>query len=243
MAPQRPDDPSPLELAIYNFEVECAKYHNGKAAALSATLSKEERQKLYSAQQRDWQHLQRRKKAIAMHAKLQGELEGYRAQNQLAEPEDLAQEEHHPTRRLRRNLHAVGEVQPSPKHAAHHIIMGKGKHLFDAMARARMNLHLQGVGINDPVNGVWLAHSRAKSEEWRLKDSSQNRPKHWASPESPVHLTMHGINYETWVTASLALELPDEVFMATLERIKLQLRFGGYPKAIEEPYDPNWDGA
>ncbi|WKE66485.1 AHH domain-containing protein [Gallaecimonas kandeliae] len=242
-APERPQDPTPLELAIYNYEVACAKYHNGKTAMLSQQASKEERQKLYAAQEKDWQHLQRRKAALATHAQLQGELETYRTENRLKDPFELQDEPHHPTQRLTRHLYAIGEVKPSPKHAAHHIIMGKGRYRAGQMARARLNLHLFGVGINDPINGVWLANNRKGSEQWRVTESSTEKPRHWATPESPVHLSMHGANYETWITVNLGQpNMQERSFMVRLQDIKRQLRFGGYPKMIEEPQDPNWKG-
>ncbi|WP_417355054.1 MULTISPECIES: AHH domain-containing protein [Gammaproteobacteria] len=241
--PERPNDPSPLELAIYNFEVECAKYHNSKnTTAGLKDLSKEERNKRQAAQQRDWQHLQRRKKAIAMHSKLSSELQAYQADSKLKDPRELLEEKHHPTRKLSRNLHAVGEVKPSPKHAAHHIVMGKGQYSEGRMHDVRLSLHMYGVGINDPRNGVWLAHNTVGSEDWSVAKKEQ-KPRHWASPDSPIHLTMHGANYENWIVTILGTPFMEErTFMAHLNGIKTKLRSGNYPKHIEEPYDPEWDG-
>ncbi|MFE8070139.1 AHH domain-containing protein [Marinobacteraceae bacterium S3BR75-40.1] len=242
-APQRPADPTPLELAIHNYEVACVKYHNDKMSLECADISAEERRKRLLAQERDWKHLQQRKRALAVHAQLQSELEQYRAENSQKPPKELEKEAHHPTTKLTKHLFAVGEPQPSPKHAAHHIIMGKGRHRVQLMATARFNLHMYGIGINDPVNGVWLAHNRKNSEYWRVPESTSDKPKHWATPESPVHLTIHGKNYEQWIGRLFGdFNIPEHSFRNRLRDTKLKLRFGGYPAQIEEKYDATWSG-
>lgn len=241
--PQRPANPTPLELAIYNYEVACVNYHNAKTSLESADISAKERQKRLYAQERDWKHLQQRKKALAIHAQLQSELEQYRAESSQKPPEELEKEAHHPTTKLTKHLFAIGEPQPSPAHAAHHIIMGKGRYLVQMMSLARLNLHQYGIGINDPANGVWLAHNRKNSEYWRLTESSSEKPKHWATPDSPVHLSIHGKNYEQWIGRLFGnFNMPEQSFRTLLRHTKLKLRFGGYPAQIEEKYDPTWSG-
>ncbi|MCH8498803.1 MAG: AHH domain-containing protein [Marinobacter sp.] len=245
-APARPENPTPLELAIYNFEKKCAAYHSKERLLNVETLPPEQQAKHAASQRAEWQHLQGLKAALIaheIHVSMQSDLAKYRAGNKNKSPMELAREEHHPTKKLANNLLANGEIMPSPAHAAHHIIMGKGKYLKVQMMAARLNLHIHGVGINDPDNGVWLVHNRSGSETWRTKESSPEKPRHWATPDSPVHLPMHTKNYETWISTQFSPRgVPAESFKRKLNSVKAQLKTGSYPRQIEEQYDPSWEG-
>jgi len=61
-------------------------------------------------------------------------------------------------------MRAVPVPKPSANHTAHHIVPGKGK--TKGAVRARIRLHLYGIRINDPGNGVWLpTYSKRKRLE------------------------------------------------------------------------------
>lgn len=67
---------------------------------------------------------------------------------------ELQVEEHHRADALEKFMRAVPIPKPSRNHTAHHIVPGKGKTQY--AYRARVRIHLFGVRINDPDNGVWL---------------------------------------------------------------------------------------
>ncbi|WP_275074566.1 hypothetical protein [Pseudoalteromonas ostreae] len=44
---------------------------------------------------------------------------------------------------------------------------GKGRYNQQAILRARLNLHMAGIGINDPHNGIWLINFvKNKAHDW-----------------------------------------------------------------------------
>ncbi|MCX2782246.1 AHH domain-containing protein [Microbulbifer thermotolerans] len=138
-------------------------------------------------------------------------------------------ESHHPTDDLVTHMAAVGEPKPSPYHDAHHIIPGKGRWLQEEIAQARANMHLAGIGIQDPRNGIFLPRTKAHKG-------------HWSAPKAPAHKEIHRYNYETWIFDKFQFELPPLAFEAELLIVKTQLKTGGHPKKILEPKDPGWDG-
>lgn len=120
---------------------------------------------------------------------VQSGLEAYRKEGRkLAKDKQgrtlLSTEGHHPTNDLEKNMRAIPVPKPSPDNTAHHIVPGKGKTKF--ANRARVRLHLFGIRINDPDNGVWLPMY------------ARHTP-HWSMPESKGHLQYHTHGYEKWV--------------------------------------------
>ncbi|AWF82575.1 hypothetical protein BTJ40_18155 [Microbulbifer sp. A4B17] len=96
---------------------------------------------------------------------------------------------------------------------------------------ARLNLHAHGVGINDPVNGVWLPR------KYEYKG-------HWATPKAPAHKEIHRYNYETWIVAKFSQSgLPELVLRNRLREVKTRLKHGGYPQQITKAKDCEWDGS
>ena len=86
-------------------------------------------------------------------------------------------------------MRAEGMPKPSSQHTAHHIEPGKGK-LEMLIARTRLHLHLYGIRINDPANGIYLIQ----------KD--EDTP-HWSMPNSRGHLKYHTHTYEQWIAQKL----------------------------------------
>lgn len=138
--------------------------------------------------------------------------------------EELAREKHHPTKTLRKNLFAAGEPKPSPIHEAHHIIPGKGRYLQYQMMICRLNLHSYGIGIHDPLNGMWL------------RNYEKNKPDDWATPEASGHRSLHCTEYERWISQKFMNDnVPDHVFVGWLKDVKRQLRYGVFSVADAMP--------
>ncbi|MGR5271334.1 AHH domain-containing protein [Vibrio alginolyticus] len=220
--PKRPSNPTPLELAIYNFEK--------LALAYNKNLNSKNKQSTERLK-RDWEHLQRERLRISIQAELQKELEHYREQSRNTDPEILAEQPHHPTRTLARNLTAIAEPKPSPDHDPHHIVMGKGRWRAYDMMKTRLALHAVGIGINDPTNGVWLP--RRKSDKG-----------HWATPKAPAHKDIHRFNYETWIVTAIGTHIQDaHTIKNKLRHVKVSIKNGTHPPQILKSKDPSWNGA
>ncbi|HDY8201225.1 TPA: AHH domain-containing protein [Vibrio vulnificus] len=220
----RPSNPSPLELAIHRYEVLAAKHYNMLAQKNNAD------EKVKIQMEQDKAHLKRLRHSLSAQVLLQSSLTEYREECSKKSVSELRQEPHHPTTVLARNLTAIGEPKPSQKHDPHHIIMGTGRFRKARMMSARLNMHMHGIGINDPINGVWLP--RTKDDEG-----------HWATPEAPAHKKIHRYNYETWISVQLAGEtLPEQVFRNRLRNIKNQLKNSSYPENVVAPKDLKWKG-
>lgn len=179
--PERPQDPTPLEMAIYNYELKAKSYYDRQANEDSICMEK---------MNRDYIHLQSEMKRIESLCAAQEALAAYRSSNESKIPDELRKEPHHPTTKLAKFLTAVGEPKPTVNHEAHHIICGVGRFLKARMALARLNLHNHGMGINDPLNGVWLCNTE------------KNKKDDGATPDSVPHRRIHRKNYETWITSS-----------------------------------------
>ena len=219
--PQRPLNPSPLEMIIYNYEVKAHAFHSDKSKSAPKNETSKAKQERTAKHQRDWQHLRLERRKIAAHFKLQTQLTQYREANSQRSVEQLMAEDHHPTKRLGRNLRAIGEAKPTSFHEAHHIIPGVGRYEQFKMEECRLNLHLYGYGINDPFNGVWL------------RNYEKNRPDDWATPESPSHRPMHTRSYENWIAEHfLSDNLPESIFLNRLRNVKVMLKTGTHPQRI-----------
>ncbi|MFT7562016.1 MAG: hypothetical protein ACI93R_003950 [Flavobacteriales bacterium] len=222
-----------LELAIYNFEKKCDAHHS-KAPTLTANgetgADKERRFKEWS-QARD--HLNQERHKINTLASMEAGLIKYREEcNILTSSERLEVmrvEKHHPAKNLAKYLVAAGEPKPSLTHVAHHIVPGKGRWRQPQLLDIRLQLHMAGIRINDPRNGLWLSDPK-------------NSKGHWATPESPTHKSVHGTNYEVWLVRQLGRLPAGKVFEAKLRALKNKMKNGTYPVKIEQPKDSEWNG-
>ncbi|WP_236559619.1 AHH domain-containing protein [Colwellia sp. 20A7] len=223
--PTRPNDPSPLELAIFNYELKAKNYHNQR---IKKNNSKDIQEKM----KRDFEHLQREKTRITGHVLAQESLNIYRENNEKLTTKQLRQEKHHPTEKLASYLTAVGEPKPTTMHEAHHIICGKGRFRQAMMLRARLNLHIHGIGINDPVNGAWLINF------------VKNKEQDWATPDAPAHRKIHRYNYETWIGSTLGIQnRPSKIqFLNSLRNVKIKIKTGNMPAKVLDTKDELWKG-
>lgn len=231
----RPKATNLLELAIYDFEQKAEKYH----ASLAKSVQKDEtpEAKAVRVRQReiDFTHLNSERIRIKQFAGIQAVLEKYKKTNRELSKTDkgidtLMEEAHHPTDDLNSHLAAAGEPKPSTRHDAHHIVMGKGQYQQAQMVDARLALHLNGIGINDPRNGAWLPRN--------YEDKG-----HWATPKTPAHKEILRYNYETWIIKKFAIpNLSERTVLDRLRECKTMLKYGGYPQEIVKPKDANWEG-
>ena len=211
---------SPLEAAINQYE-EMAKKHYSKANDKSSSLTDQERKaKLKEA----LAYLKRERARLKTIASVQGKLDEYREAGMRAVNDDefgrrsamsmMRSEKHHPTKVLENYMRAEGQTKPSNKHTAHHIVPGKGK-LKVLTAQTRIHLHLHGIRINDPANGVYLVHDDSDTP-------------HWSMPKSKGHLTYHTHDYERWVSQKLTPH-------TNIDIIKTQLQIIGRLLQDNEP--------
>lgn len=223
--PQRPNNPSVLEMSIYNYELKAKAYHDKKIAT-----SPSDNLEFLDKMKRDLEHLKNEKRRLVSLCTVQESLSAYRAHNERASEDELANEDHHPTSKLAKYLTAVGEPKPTVNHEAHHIICGKGQHRQRLMALARLSMHEHGIGINDPINGVWL---------WNYEN---NKNEDWATPESVSHRKIHRYNYETWIGYAFANPENKVQFINKLRNIKLRIRIGSMPSNVMTSKDTSWNG-
>ncbi|HHI5546324.1 TPA: AHH domain-containing protein [Vibrio parahaemolyticus] len=221
--PLRPTNPSALELAIYNYQVDALKHYKKISNLANATKSQ------LTEIEETIKHLKRERAKIKAHARLQDdlyeELQQYRTNNKTKDESQLSKENHHPTNTLVKNLYAIAEPQPSPNHAAHHIVMGNGR--VTAMIDAKLQMFEFGIGINDAINGVWLPRSTL------YKD-------HYTTPKAPPHSRIHGTNYQNWIGTLGRIRHSEKVFKTTLLKMKKQIQDGSHPDKILEKKDVNW---
>ncbi len=222
--PQRPSSPDALEMAIYNYEMKAQAYHNSK----KDKMTEDERARLEA----DYKHLNDEKSRIKSVVIAQTALEEYRTNAKDSSIKELEDEKHHPTNQLASHLFAVGEPKPTNLHEAHHIISGKGRFNKSAMIGARLSMHLAGIGINDPHNGVWLINF------------AKNKKIDWATTDAPPHRKIHRYNYETWIGARLGSIMSEDtaLFISHLNNTKMLIKTGMLPDKIFDKKDTSWKG-
>lgn len=209
---------SPFERMLERYSEMAESYY---AAERDTGLTQEQRQ---SALGKAKAHLERERGHLQVMADVQGQLAAYRAKGKEATEGSgkqrmeaislLSAEEHHPTETLEKFMRAEGVPKPSPEHTAHHIVPGKGK-LPVVNNQTRMHLHIHGIRINDPANGVYLV----------AKDAATP---HWSMPASRGHLTYHTHEYERWVSQKVTL-------LRNMDAIKTQLQIIGRILQDNEP--------
>lgn len=222
-----PHEMTPLEQAINNLESKAKKYYK-KKNQVSETETPEEREKREKELASVLDHLKKERKAIAALAQVQARLAEYQGWGrQIAEEDPLAllDENHHPTKVLAHNMRLDGRPQPSGRHSPHHIVQGKGRH--PRTADTRLNLHLYGIRINDPDNGVWMPRTIADKG-------------HWSMPKAPAHSQIHTFNYETWVNFLVGSLEGEDTIRRALVRIRAMLRDGRQPDKVTARKDPSW---
>ena len=215
-----------LDVAIRQFENKAKAYFSKKKQPMNETP--EDRLKRERDLASALVHLKHERRKVAVLAQIQSRLKEYYAwgiKKAEENPFELLEEKHHPTTVLARHMRADGRPQPSPRHTPHHIVQGKGRH--PRTVDVRLNLHLYGIRINDPDNGVWMPRTKADKG-------------HWSMPNAPAHAEIHTFNYETWVNFLLGPLETEAAIRGALIRIRALLRDGKQPRQVTAKKDVNW---
>ncbi len=221
----RYDEMSPLDRAINNYYKQAKKYFDALNIAESSPEDIREMRKKELLKVK--KHLERERRLMENIVDVQARLELYRVEGRKAvhkpgmpvadfknKQNELQIEEYHPTGTLEKFMRAVPVPKPSKSHTAHHIVPGKGKTQY--AYRARVRIHLFGVRINDPDNGVWLP-------------SYAKHIPHWSMPESLGHLQYHTEGYERWVEKKLRNISGEEFIRMELRLLGLALQQNNLP--------------
>ncbi|AQT61459.1 AHH domain-containing protein [Cellvibrio sp. PSBB023] len=221
----RYDEMSPLDRALEAYQHKAKKYFKKLNQLESAPQDVRERRKQELAAVKV--HLEHERRLMESIADVQAQLEIYRDFGRQAihvagqsradsssRQNSMLAEEHHPTDQLEAFMRAVPNPKPSPNHTAHHITPGKGKTKFAYRARVRM--HVLGVRINDPDNGVWLPRF------------AKHTP-HWSMPEALGHLQYHTEGYEKWVADKLQGRSSESALRLELQLIGQRLQENNLP--------------
>ncbi len=187
---------SALEAAIYRYEQMAEKHYSLSNKNLNITKEQRELKLKESLH-----HLKNERRLLESINDVQTRLDIYRKEGELAvmgnrkqaakAARAMAAENHHPTKTLESFMRAEGVPKPSSNHTAHHILPGKGQYRQMEVSRARLHMHLNGIRINDPANGVYLVTIDA------------NTP-HWSMPNSRGHLKYHTEDYEAFVSEKVS---------------------------------------
>ena len=227
--PDRPSNPSPLEMAFYNFQLKAKAFYDKK---LIDAGSKDP--KVIDKLNQDYQHLEKEKNRLAYIVTAQESLRKYREYNadKSTSARSMMKELHHPAAdKLGKYLTASGEPKPTVKHEAHHIIPGLGsKAMRPRLQLARLTMHTHGIGVNDPMNGVWL-YAKEDGKEFD-----------WATPNASSHRKIHRYNYDRWVALTFRGNLDKLNFVNLLNELKVRIKNGMMPSNVLMKKDESWDG-
>lgn len=228
---------TPLQHNIDEFEKAAKQYHKLKH---STSRTKKERDDLDKELKTRLADLKARKLQLKTKAcvqertDLQVALASYQKSNSVQGNNSAVTEEqyewmdneaHHPTKVLRENMAANGDLAPDKNCACHHIVEGKGRTIPDPDApkgpriqtqnaiMARVHLHMYGVGINDPDNGVYLPKYMKHTPHWRF-------------PKALPHANIHTFKYEEWVYNTLEPNESEQSVRSALHKLRIMLEHG-----------------
>ncbi|GAB1260347.1 AHH domain-containing protein [Aurantivibrio plasticivorans] len=211
-----------LDIALDNYDIQASRYFTEQNELKN--LPADVRKKRDKEHERTKRLLDSQRMNAEAVASIQAKLDEYRDQGKRLVSERgatgiegrkvLEQEKHHPTRKLGRYMIADGNPKPSPEHAAHHIVPGKGR--TQEPYRARAHMHTRGIRINDPDNGVWLPRYKKHTP-------------HWSMPEALSHLEYHTIGYETRVSQAVRRKQTESQIRSELRFIAKLLQENKFP--------------
>lgn len=229
---------TPFERRLAEFDKACRNFHKTRSdIAKNKVEPPEQKQARLNDMNSELAHLNRERRFVETMAVIQAGLDNYRErlrvnkedtnESKVSKRKLMHREAHHGTEVLEEYLRADGRPKPSPKHTAHHIIPGKGKTPHTNLAR--IQLHLHGLRINDPDNGVWM---------FRYK----NQAGHWSMPNAKSHSEIHTHNYEFWVYTSIRAASNESMMRNSLRKIRGMLESGTQPSHVTMPPDKTWKG-
>lgn len=212
--PVKTHEMSPLDMAIEEFKKQAKDYHQNKKTVCA---TEEEQKKLDEKLNADFLFLDSQRMTIECMAQVKERLDEYRKQSRRKGAlDDLKQEEHHPTDTLQEFMKLEGYPAPDGNCDCHHIIPGTGKDKALAI-QARLKLHMCGVGINDPDNGVWLP-------------ASMDYVPHWAMKRALPHANIHTKKYDRWVADKMRAARDEVSARVVLGNLRRDLVNGDVPK-------------
>lgn len=211
-----------------------ASVHYGKPPPENETP--DQKAKRLAQQKADFVHLEAEARHIETLGFVYARLESYQKTNRATPGESLQdararqkrlmKEAHHPIDILDSNMRAQGRPKPSPNHTAHHVAPGRG--WTENANRARVRMHLYGLGINDGDNGAYMLKAK------------QFKPHHWFAPHAQAHKEIHTQNYELWVWHKIQKANSEADLRLNLRTIGNMLETGAQPKAVRYPPLQQW---
>ncbi len=221
-----------FERQLLNLRAKAKKFYSNPPANETG----EQKLERLRQEKNDFEHL----KKEAMHLETLGfihaRLDTYQQSNRAKPGESVREararqklmkkESHHPTDDLENNMRAMGRPKPSARHTAHHVIPGRG--WTENANRARVRMHLYGVGINDGDNGAWMLRKKAY------------KPHHWFEPHANAHKEIHTQNYEMWLWRKISSTNSESEVRLSLRAIGGMLEQGSQPKEVRYPPFEEW---
>ena len=221
---------SRIDTSIDQYKKQVDKYYKDFNEAQNAPKDVKEARKKKVEAAHEW--LEHERRLLEVKVDVLAQLQLYQEQGRKAtkggrsevaiKQEALLGDKHHQSGgavELEKYMRAVPVPKPSGDHTAHHIVPGKGKTL-DAN-RARVRMHLFGIRINDPDNGVWLPRY------------ARHTP-HWSMPDSKGHLEYHTEGYESWVLKKLKVKSGELAIRHELKLIGQILQENNIPKEAQK---------
>lgn len=202
---------TPLECGILEYQRQVEQYHRDKAATNGTDEDRRTNEEELTKRRA---FLDGRRRDLVTQAKVQEGLDKYRRKARREDNDWIYDEEHHPTGLLVKFMESEGDVKPAENCAAHHIIPGRGWRTADQVD-ARLNLHDYDIGINDPVNGVWLPAGFADVPHFIQS------LKH-ALPHAPLHTK----KYEAWASLHIEAAHDETTAKVALKRMRQKLLSG-----------------
>lgn len=238
-----PKEANALEMAVYDYQKKAHEFHLKRCKSAPVNETAEQREKRIAEWDEISSYLEQERLKVSTLADIEQQLEEYRKKAWGKSRAELMKEKYHRNSVLPKNLAANGEPKPTMKHSAHHIVPGTGRWMQNLLYQVRLKLHSCGIGINDPLNGVWLIQDR-------------DHHGHGTTQHSAKHPDTYGWNYEHWIITQLrflSVTPPNKneyqttpnnnsPFVARLIMLKSDLKNGAYPIKITEGKDISWDG-
>lgn len=233
MTPLHHEAENEFETRLELFKKKARNHYSKKPPANETPAEKKARLEQEKA---DFAHLKQEALHLETLGFIHARLETYQKNNRAkpgetmqearAREKRLKNESHHPTDELESNMRAMGRAKPSSNHTAHHVVPGRG--WTENANKARVRMHLYGVGINDGDNGAWMLKAA------RLK------PHHWFNELANSHKEIHTYNYEMWLWFKLQKTNNEIEVRQELRGISGMIEEGSQPKEVRFRPKDEW---
>lgn len=229
LTPLYHENENPFERRLAEFRTKANQYYS---QSVSEGETSEQKDARLWQKKSDFAHLKREAAHINTLGFICARMECYQKNNR-AQPGETAQEArtrqkrlkgeaHHPSLGLERNMRAQGRPQSSTRHAAHHVVPGRG--WTENANKARVHMHLLGIGINDADNGAWMERKKPFKAH------------HWLESHASAHRESHTKSYELWLWNKVQQSTTEAEMRINLQTISGMLEAGCQPRYIR--YSP-----